>query len=156
MNSKIVLLVEDNEDDVELTLRAFAKNKLANEVVVAKNGQEALDYLFGTGAFAARDRRERPVLILLDLKLPKVNGLEVLQHIRRHPETALIPVVMLTTSSLSKDKFESYSFGANSYVRKPVDFNKFMEVTKHLGIYWVMGDDAATMEHRPKTAKGTP
>jgi len=141
MNGKMVLLVEDNDDDVELTLRSFQKNKLSNKVIVTRNGQEALDYLFAQGAYAQRDRTEMPVLILLDLKLPKVDGLEVLHQIRTHPETKCIPVVVLTTSSQPKDKFESYSGGANSYIRKPVDFDQFMEVARQFGIYWLMVND---------------
>jgi two-component system response regulator len=138
MDKKVVLLVEDNDDDVELTLRSFKKHNLSNKVVVVRNGQEALDYLFTQGDYAQRDKAEMPVLILLDLKLPKVDGIEVLHHIRAHSETKCIPVVILTTSSQSKDKFDSYSEGANSYIRKPVDFDRFMEVTQQLGIYWLM------------------
>jgi two-component system response regulator len=141
MNSKVVLLVEDSDDDIELTLRSFAKHKLSNKIVVARNGQEALDYLFMKGNYATRDRVETPVVILLDLKLPKVDGLEVLHQIRAHPETKCIPVVVLTTSSQAKDKFESYNGGANSYIRKPVDFDQFMDVTQQLGIYWLMVND---------------
>jgi two-component system response regulator len=137
MNDSIVLLVEDNEDDIELTRRSFEKNNFSIKIVVARNGQEALDYLFCQGAFAGRNPREIPVLILLDLKLPKVNGFEVLHQIRSHPPTQCIPVVVLTTSSQAKDKLESYRFGANSYIRKPVDFDLFGEVTQQLGTYWL-------------------
>ena len=141
MNGKVVLLVEDSDDDIELTLRSFKKHNLSNKIVVARHGQEALDYLFFQGTYAQRDKTEFPVLILLDLKLPKVDGIEVLHQIRAHPETKCIPVVVLTTSSQTKDKWESYSGGANSYIRKPVDFDHFTEVAKHLGIYWLVVND---------------
>jgi two-component system response regulator len=142
MDHKVVLLVEDNDDDVELTLRAFKKHNLSNKVEVAHNGQEALDYLFGQGAHAGRDVSELPVLILLDLKLPKVDGVEVLRQIRIHPSTKYIPVVILTTSSQQADKIRCYDNGANSYVRKPVDFEQFTEATRQLGIYWLMINDS--------------
>lgn len=135
--SKSILLVEDNPDDVELTLMAFAEHHLAHQITVAHDGQEALDYLFGTGAHAGRDTREQPILILLDLKLPKIDGCEVLQRLRAHELTQFIPVVVLTTSSEEPDIMNSYRSGANSYVRKPVDFLEFVGVVRQLGIYWV-------------------
>ncbi len=141
MNDKVVLLVEDSDDDVELTLRSFKKHELLNKIVVARNGEQALDYLFIRGAFSQRDKTEMPVLILLDLKLPKVDGIEVLRQIRSHPNTKCIPVVVLTTSSQMKDKRDSYTEGANSYIQKPVDFELFMNVTKQLGLYWLTVND---------------
>ena len=140
MKNKVVLLVEDNDDDIELTMRSFQKNNMANHIVVARNGQEALDYLFRQGAHAQRSD-ELPVLILLDLKLPKVDGIEVLRQIRLNPKTKCIPTVVLTTSSQAQDKIQSYTQGANSYIRKPVAFDQFMEVTRQLGIYWLMLND---------------
>lgn len=133
-----ILLVEDNPDDEALTIRAFGKNSIQNPIVVARDGQEALDYLYAQGAFSSRNAGERPVLILLDIKLPKLNGIEVLRQIRGHDATKLIPVVVLTTSKEEDDLVKSYSLGANSYIRKPVDFMQFMEVVKQVGIYWLM------------------
>jgi two-component system, response regulator len=147
MNTKVVLLVEDNDDDIELTQRSFDKQKLSNKIIVTRNGQEALDYLFLRGAYARRNPAEVPVLILLDLKLPKVDGLEVLRQIRSHSETQCIPVVVLSTSSQDKDRFESYNSGANSYIRKPVDFDQFMEVTRQMGVYWLMVNDPPPEVH---------
>ena len=138
LSKKVILLVEDNPDDVALTKRALAKSNLLNEVVVAKDGAEALDYLFCTGKYCDRDGTVKPQVILLDLKLPKVDGLEVLQRIRASLSTRLLPVVVLTTSSEDKDKIESYSLGANSYVRKPVDFNQFLTAVQYLGLYWLV------------------
>lgn len=135
---KTILLVEDNPDDVALTLRALKKNNIKNGVVVAKDGVEALDYLFGTGAHEGRDLRDKPQLILLDLKLPKVDGLEVLQRLRTDPRTRLLPVVVLTSSKEQRDLIESYSLGANSYIRKPVDFDQFIEAVRQLGLYWMV------------------
>ena len=135
---KVVLLVEDSEDDVELTLRSFKKQKISNPIVVMRNGEEALNYLFAHGPFAGRDKAQIPVLILLDLKLPIVDGLEVLRQIRASDATKLIPVVILTTSSEDGDKLTSYDLGANSYVRKPVDFDEFVEATRQLGLYWLL------------------
>jgi two-component system response regulator len=135
---KTILLVEDNPDDVALTLRALKKNNIKNAVVVAKDGVEALDYLFGTGAHEGRDLRDKPQLILLDLKLPKVDGLEVLQRLRTDPRTRLLPVVVLTSSKEQRDLIESYSLGANSYIRKPVDFDQFIEAVRQLGLYWMV------------------
>lgn len=135
---KTILLVEDNPDDVVLTLRAFKKNNVANEVVVAGDGLEALDYLFGTGKFNERDMSSMPAVILLDLKLPKMDGLNVLERMRADERTKLIPVVILTSSKEEQDIVGSYSLGANSYIRKPVDFNKFVEAVRHLELYWLV------------------
>ncbi len=135
---KIILLVEDNPDDVALTLRVLEKHKVVNEVVEAHDGIEALDYLFGTGAHAGRDLRQQPQLILLDLKLPKVEGLEVLRRVRNDPRTRLLPVVILTSSTEEKDRVNGYTLGANSYIRKPVDFNQFAESVRQLGLYWLV------------------
>ncbi len=138
MKTKIILLAEDNPDDVKLTMRALKKANVMNEVVVAQDGAEALDYLFGTGNYAGRDVNQLPQVVLLDLKMPKVDGLEVLQRIRADERTKLLPVVVLTTSSEDKDRLGSYQLGANSYVRKPVDFNQFTEAVRQLGLYWLL------------------
>ena len=138
MNTKIILLVEDNPDDVQLTLRALKKNNIMNEIIVAQDGVEALEYLFGTGKFSGRDMSVMPQMILLDLKMPRMDGLEVLLRIRADERTKLLPVVVLTTSNEDKDRIESYKLGANSYVRKPVDFNQFAEAVKQLGLYWLV------------------
>lgn len=138
MDKKIILLVEDNPDDVDLTIRALKKNKILNEVVVASDGAEALDYLFGTGKYAGRDLSIIPQLILLDLKLPKIDGLEVLKRIRAGERTELLPVVILTSSKEEQDIVNGYKLGANSYIRKPVDFNQFVEAVKYLGLYWLV------------------
>lgn len=138
MADKIILLVEDNPDDVELTLRAFKKNKLQNQIVVARDGQEALDYLFGTGKHQGRDPEKMPQLVLLDLKLPKVDGLEVLKSMRENPATRRLPVVILTSSKENQDLLRGYDLGANSYVRKPVEFEEFMEAVRQLGVYWLL------------------
>jgi CheY-like chemotaxis protein len=137
-NTKVILLVEDNPDDEDLTIRALAKNHIKNEVVVARDGVEALDYLFGSGTFAGRDPNHLPEVVLLDLKLPKVDGFEVLRRIRADTRTKLLPVVMLTSSLEESDLARSYAGGVNSYVRKPVDFVQFMEVVKQLGLYWLV------------------
>jgi two-component system, response regulator len=134
---KVILLVEDNPDDEALTLRALRKNNILNEVVVARDGAEALDYLFGAGAWAGRDVRVQPPLVLLDLKLPRVDGLEVLRRMRADPCTRLQPVVILTTSREDRDVIASYDLGANSYIRKPVSFDEFMEAVRQLGLYWL-------------------
>jgi CheY-like chemotaxis protein len=141
--TKIILLVEDNPDDVELTVIAFKKNHIANEIVVARDGAEALDYLFGTGIHAGRDLNIMPTLILLDLKLPKVDGLEVLKRLRENAQTKRIPVVVLTSSKEQQDIVESYNLGANSYVRKPVDFTDFINAAKQLGLYWLVLNEPA-------------
>lgn len=133
-----ILLVEDNPDDVDLTLRALRKSAIPNELVVASDGVEALDYLFGTGNYAGRDLTDMPQVILLDLKLPKIDGLQVLQGIRNHERTRLLPVVVLTTSNEERDLIESYQHGANSYVRKPVDFIEFTDAVRQLGMYWLL------------------
>ena len=130
---KIILLVEDNSDDVELTLRALRKGNVANEIVVVHDGQAALDYLSGTGEHAARDTSVMPAVILLDLKLPKLGGLEVLQRIRANPQTELLPVVILTASKQEQDLISGYELGANSYVRKPVDIDHLMETVRNAG-----------------------
>ncbi|MBX7173281.1 MAG: response regulator [Pyrinomonadaceae bacterium] len=138
MNEKIILVVEDNPDDEILMLRAIRKNHIANEVIIAHDGVEALDYLFGTGKFAERDLSIMPQLIILDLKLPKISGLEVLEKLRSNETTKLIPVVVLTTSTEQQDVVKSYNLGANSYVQKPVDFNEFIEATRQLGLFWLL------------------
>lgn len=135
---KVILLVEDNPDDEALTLRALKRNNILNQVVVAHDGVEALDYLFGTGAHAGRDTRIQPQIILLDLKLPRVDGLEVLRRLRADPRTALQPVAILTTSNEESDIVSSYQLGANSFIRKPVDFKQFMEAVRQLGLYWLV------------------
>ncbi|HMZ84587.1 MAG TPA: response regulator [Rhodocyclaceae bacterium] len=133
-----ILLVEDNPDDEALTLRAFKKNKIANEVVVARDGVEALDYLFGTGVHAGRDTANAPAVVLLDLKLPRIDGLEVLRRLRADDRTRLLPVVVLTTSKEQQDIHEAYSLGANSYIRKPVDFEKFIHAVGQMALYWLV------------------
>ena len=142
MKTKSILLIEDNPDDVQLTLRALKKSKIMNEVVVAQDGVEALDYLFGTGKYAGRDADEKPQVVLLDLKMPKMDGLEVLQRIRNDERTRVLPVVVLTTSSEDRDRVESYKLGANSYIRKPVDFNQFAHAVQQLGLYWLVLNEA--------------
>ena len=136
--TKCILLVEDNPDDEALTLRAFRKNGLANAIAVARDGQEALDYLFATGPHAGRDATELPAVILLDLKLPKVDGLEVLRRLRSEPRTRTLPVVIVTSSKEESDLAAGYALGCNSYVRKPVDFVAFAEAARQLGMYWLL------------------
>jgi len=138
MANKTILLVEDNLDDVDLTLHALKKNNIRNEIIVAYDGAEALDYLFGTGKYSGRDLSSMPTIILLDLKLPKVDGLEVLRRLRANEHTKLLPVVILTSSKEEQDILKGYSLGVNSYVRKPVDFNQFAEAVSHLGLYWLL------------------
>ena len=143
-SEKIILLVEDNPDDELLTLMAFKDNKITNEVVVARDGEEALDYLFGTGRYQNRNLDIQPQVVLLDLKLPKVDGLEVLQKIRSNPVTKILPVVILTSSKEEVDIVNSYQLGANSYIRKPVDFEQFSEAIKQLGLYWLVLNESAS------------
>jgi len=138
MTEDTILLVEDNPDDEALTLRALKKNNILNEVVVARDGVEALDYLFGTGAYSGRDLSVNPPVVLLDLKLPKVDGLEVLRRLRADPRTKLLPVVMLTTSNEERDLVDAYDLGVNSYIRKPVDFSQFTQAVGQLGLYWLV------------------
>ncbi len=142
MGDKFILLVEDNPDDEALTIRALRKNNIVNEVVVVRDGAEALDYLFGSGAFAERDMSDMPAVILLDLRLPKIDGLEVLQRLRADDRTKLLPVVILTSSKEEKDLINGYLHGANSYIRKPVDFTQFVEVAGQLGLYWLVMNEA--------------
>jgi two-component system, response regulator len=138
MNDRMILLVEDNPDDEELTTRALRHARVANDLVVARDGAEALDFLFGTGAHAGRDLSRMPAVILLDLKLPKLSGLEVLQRLRGDQRTRLIPTVILTSSSEDEDMLKSYRHGANSYVRKPVEFGAFATAVSQLGVYWML------------------
>jgi CheY-like chemotaxis protein len=138
MDKKSILLVEDNPDDEILTVRALKKNNILNDMVVARDGAEALDYLFGAGSYADRDMTVMPQLILLDLKLPKIDGLEVLRRVRGDERTRLLPVVVLTSSSEEQDVIESYRLGANSYIRKPVDFTQFTAAINNLGLYWLV------------------
>ncbi|MDQ3791928.1 MAG: response regulator [Actinomycetota bacterium] len=138
MTDKVILLVEDNPDDELLTLRALRKNDVTGEVVVARDGVEALDYLFGTGAYAGRDTSVMPQLILLDLKLPKIDGLEVLRRLRADERSRLLPVVILTSSREQQDMLEGYGLGANSYVRKPVNFEQFVRAVEQLKLYWLI------------------
>jgi CheY-like chemotaxis protein len=142
MVNKGIMLVEDNPDDEALTLRALRKNNIQNDVIVARDGVEALDYLFGTGSYVNRDTRVKPVVVLLDLKLPKIDGLEVLRRLREDTRTQLIPVVVLTSSKEEQDLISSYSFGCNSYIRKPVDFIQFVEAVRQLGLYWLVLNEA--------------
>lgn len=137
-HNHVILLVEDNPDDEALTLRALRKNNISNEVVVARDGQEALDYMFGEGRHAGRDVADLPQVVLLDLKLPKVDGLEVLRRIRADARTALLPVVILTSSKEDQDVINGYRLGANSYVRKPVSFDEFLDAARTLGLYWLL------------------
>src|ERR1700722_6836841 len=138
MNNNVILLVEDNPDDEALTLRALQKNNIRNEVIVAHDGVEALDYLFGTGKYEGRNTDLMPHVILLDLNLPKLNGLEVLKRLRSDKRTKLLPVVILTSSNDEHDRINGYDLGANSDVRKPVDFNQFMDAVRQLGLYWLI------------------
>jgi CheY-like chemotaxis protein len=148
MKEKIILLVEDNPDDELLTLRALKENKIKNEIVVAHDGVEALDYLFGNGAYSGRDVSVIPQVILLDLKLPRLDGLEVLRRLRADELTKLLPVVILTSSKEEQDLINSYKLGANSYIQKPVDFSQFAEAIRLLGLYWLV------LNELPKTLGG--
>ena len=138
MTEKTILLVEDNADDEALTTRALRMAKIANDIVVARDGAEALDYVYGEGQFSGRDVSQLPAVVLLDLKLPKLSGLEVLQRLRADPRTRLVPIVVLTSSSEDEDMLRSYEFGANSYVRKPVEFGAFANAVSQLGVYWLL------------------
>ena len=142
MEEKKILLVEDNEDDIKLTVRALKKSNILNEVIVTRDGMEALDYLFANGAYAGRNTDDVPTVILLDLKLPKIDGLEVLRRLREDGKTKLIPVIILTSSNEERDLIDGYSLGANSYIRKPVDFDQFAEAVRHLGLYWLLLNEA--------------
>ena len=148
MDDKVILLVEDNADDEVLTLRALKKNNIRNEVIVARDGSEALDYLFGTGIHAGRDLSVMPQIILLDLKLPKVDGFEVLNRVRAAEMTKFLPVVILTTSNEDQDRIRGYGLGANSFVRKPVEFDKFIEAVRQLGLYWLILNEPAPVPRR--------
>lgn len=146
MLKKTILLVEDNPDDEELTLLAFEDCQIANQVIVKRDGAEALDYLLGQGEYRDRHLHPMPSLVLLDLKLPKVDGLEVLRRLRSHARTRMLPVIILTTSKEEQDLINSYSLGCNSYIRKPVDFNQFMDAVKQLGIYWLRLNETPRMQ----------
>jgi two-component system response regulator len=135
---QVILLVEDNPDDLELTLRAFKKSRLMNKIVIARDGVEALDYLFASGPHSGRDTADMPHLVLLDLNLPRIDGLEVLRRMREDPRTRLVPVVVLTSSDEERDVVQSYKLGANSYVRKPVDFAQFLDAARQLELYWLV------------------
>ena len=138
MDERTILLVEDNQDDADLTIRGLRRNNILNDIVVARDGVEALDYMFGTGSHAGRDATRFPAVVLLDLKLPKVDGLEVLRRLRHDERTRLQPVVILTSSKEEKDIVNGYRLGANSYVRKPVDFKEFVDAVTSLGLYWLV------------------
>ena len=138
MDERTILLVEDNPDDIELTLRALGRNRVANEVIVAHDGEEALNYLFRRGAYEKRDINDMPAVVLLDLNMPKVGGLEVLSQIRSHDRTKLLPVVILTSSKEEQDLVNGYALGANSYIRKPVDFDQLTKSVLQLGLYWLV------------------
>ena len=147
-NNKVILLVEDNPDDESLTIRALKKNKIENAVVVVHDGAEALDYLFCRGSYATRDKNIMPQVVLLDLKLPKVDGIEVLKQLRANERTKMLPIVILTSSKEEQDLIDGYSNGANSYIRKPVDFNQFTEAVKQLELYWLL------LNESPPAARG--
>ena len=138
INNKKILLVEDNPDDIELTLRAFRKNNIMNEIIIKRDGAEALDFFFGKDGVAVNNCNDLPILTMLDLKLPKIDGLDVLKKIRSDKRTKLLPVVILTSSNEQSDLLSGYELGCNSYIRKPVDFNQFTETVKQLGFYWLL------------------
>jgi CheY-like chemotaxis protein len=138
INNKKILLVEDNPDDIELTLRAFRKNNIMNEIIIKRDGAEALDFFFGKDGAAVNNHNDLPILTMLDLKLPKIDGLDVLKKIRSDKRTKLIPVVILTSSNEQSDLLSGYELGCNSYIRKPVDFNQFTDTVKQLGFYWLL------------------
>jgi two-component system, response regulator len=144
MNRKVILLVEDNPDDEALTLRALKTNNIHNEVVVVRDGAQALDYLFATGPHAGRNVNELPAVTLLDLKLPKIDGLEVLRRVRADERTRTLPIVILTSSTEERDVINGYRLGCNSYVRKPVDFDEFLQAARQLGLYWLLLNEAPT------------
>ena len=148
MDKKIILLVEDNPDDELLAVRALKKCNIKNKIIVARDGVEALDYLFGTGQYQGRDLSDMPQIILLDLKLPKVDGLEVLKKIRSDDRTRLLPVAVLTSSKEEKDMVDSYTLGANSYIRKPVDFDQFTESVRQLGLYWLVINEPPPLKEK--------
>lgn len=150
IDRKSILLVEDNPDDVELTLRALKKNNIRNEIIVAKDGVEALDFLSGKGKLSGRDLGDMPALIVLDLKLPKIDGLEVLRRIRADERTRLLPVVILTSSKEEQDVARGYALGSNSYVRKPVDFNEFTKAVGLLGLYWLLINETPPIQGEPQ------
>src|SRR5260221_3075911 len=149
MKEQTILLVEDNADDVELTLLAFSQARITNPVVVANDGVEALDYLFGQGRYDGRDTREQPVVVLLDLKLPRLGGLEVLERLRADERTKYTPVVILTTSTEQGDMVKAGDLHANSYVRKPVDFKTFVDAARHLGLYWTVPNEPVVPNRFP-------
>jgi CheY-like chemotaxis protein len=142
IRDKVILLVEDNPDDEALAMRALKRSHISNEIVVAHDGVEALDYLFGTGIYAGRDTSLKPAVILLDLKLPRIDGIEVLRRLQEDESTRLLPVVVLTTSNEEKDILTSYKLGCNSYIRKPVDFIQFAEAVRQLGMYWLLMNES--------------
>lgn len=141
----MILLVEDNPDDEALAIRALRRNHISNEIVIARDGVEALDFLFGTGIHTGRDISIKPTVILLDLKLPRIDGLEVLRRLREDKRTSLLPVVILTTSSEEQDLLKSYTLGCNSYIRKPVDFIQFTEAVRQLGMYWLLMNEVPSL-----------
>jgi len=148
LEEKIILLVEDNPDDVTLTERALKKSHILNKLIVTKDGAEALDFIFGTGTYSDRDMSIMPEVVLLDLKLPKIDGLEVLKQIRSDQRTKLLPVVILTSSKEEKDLINGYTLGANSYIRKPVNFNQLVEAIRQLGLYWLVLNEAPPVNNR--------
>ena len=145
---RTILIIEDNQDDEELTLRALARNNIGNDVTVVRDGQDAVDWLEGTGPYSSRDPNDVPALILLDLKLPKIDGLEVLRRLRANPRTAIVPVVILTSSKEERDRASGYLSGANSYVQKPVDFTAFVDAVRQLGMYWLVLNEPPPVPRR--------